>query len=110
MLERELFARTYADVKPDDLWVALKRALATWDLRAVDEDERSARFSTGVSLTSWGQHLFATVSDSDGGSVLSVRGRPKGTLLSTKTGEDRHARKVEKELVDSLDRVLTGVA
>ena len=106
MDERELFARTYADTSPEELWAAVKRALATMDLRATDDDERMARFGSGVSLTSWGQHLVATVSDSDGGSVLSVRGRPKGSLLTTQWGEDIHARKVEEQVATSVESAL----
>lgn len=44
----ELFTLRY----PQDtgaVWPALKRALATMDLRDADEEARTARFSTGVS-------------------------------------------------------------
>ncbi len=106
MDERELFTRTYAGTSADELWAAVKRALATMDLRATDEAQRMARFGSGVSLTSWGQHLMATVGDSNGGSVLTVRGRPKGSLLTTTWGEDIHMRKVEQQIVRSVEAAL----
>ena len=108
--ERELFTRTYAGTSADQLWAAVKRALATMDLRATDDEERMARFASGVSLTSWGQHLMATVSDSDGGSVLSVRGRPKASLLTTRWGEDIHVHKVEEQIVRSVEAALPARA
>ncbi|HEY3188234.1 MAG TPA: hypothetical protein VGJ70_12220 [Solirubrobacteraceae bacterium] len=106
MSERELFRRSY-DIDAETLWAALRRALRTMDLKEVDEAERSARFSTGVlSWWSWGQHNLALVEEEGGRSRLVVRGRPKASLFTTDWGERRHARQVEKQLVDAVDSEL----
>jgi hypothetical protein len=71
----------------------------------------TARFSSGVSLTSWGEHMIATVaSASSGGTRITVRGRPKGPFLTTGWGEDVHAREVEKDLRASIDDALVQQA
>jgi hypothetical protein len=82
--EREVFTRRYEKVEPDALWAALKRALATMDLKDTDEASRTARFSTSDWVWSWGQHMLATVAaDASGTPTLYVRGRPKAWLLTT---------------------------
>lgn len=109
--ERELFSRHYQDVEPEALWSAVKGALATMDMSHADEAARSARFSSGVSLTSWGEHMLALISGAGpAGSVLSVRVRAKGSFLTTKWGEDLHARGVEEQLVRAIDAALTRAA
>lgn len=106
MDEHEVFSRRYDGVEPAQLWPAVKRALATMDLREVDDEQRSARFKTGVSLTSWGQNMLASVRDDEGAATLVVRGRPKGSLLTTRIGEDLHEQGVEKQVVDAIDAAL----
>lgn len=107
MSEREIFSRRFEGAEPDRLWAALKRALATRDLKDTDDAARVARFSTGVSVWSWGQHMLASVSASDsGGSVLTVRGRPKASLLTTGWGERRDGRKAEKQLLSDVEAAL----
>ena len=103
--DRELFTETY-DTDPDTVWHAVKRALATMDLREADDGSRTARFSSGMSLTSWGESLIASVAPDGSGTVLTVRGRPKGAFLTTKWGEDQHARGVQKDLLGSVARQL----
>lgn len=89
------------------MFAALGRALATMDLRNRDEATRSATFSTGVSMTSWGEHMIATVRDAAGGGArITVRGRPKGSFLTTKSGEELHAKGVEKDLRVAVDDAL----
>ena len=105
MAERELFTRVY-DAAPDELWAALKRALRTMDLKEVDDAERAARFSTGVSTFSWGQHNLALVEGEGDRSRLVVRGRPKGSFLTSEWGERRHASHVERVLVEAVDAEL----
>jgi hypothetical protein len=108
--EQELFVIDYPARQPQEVWMALKRALATMDLQDPDDEAMTARFSTGVSLTSWGEHMLATVSGSaDGGARITVRGRPKGSFLTTQLGEDLHAREVEKDLRRSIDDALAQV-
>ena len=109
MAERELFSRSY-DVSPDVLWAALKRALRTMDLKEVDDGERLARFSTGVTTFSWGQHNVALVKEEGGRSRLVVRGRPKAELLTSNWGERPHARRVEEQLVEAVEAEVSAGA
>lgn len=105
--EQELFTVDYPARTVDEVWQALRRALATMDLKDPDEAERTARFGTGVSLTSWGEHMLARVVDlPTGGARVIVRGRPKGSFLTTSWGEDVHARQVESDLRRSVDDAL----
>ena len=105
--EQELFVIDYPARQPEEDWPALKRALATMDLQAPDDEAMTARFGTGVSLTSWGEHMLAMVSGGiNGGSRITVRGRPKGSFLTTQWGEDLHAREVERDLRRSIDDAL----
>jgi hypothetical protein len=39
--------------------------------------------------------------------VLTVHGRPKGAFITTKWGEDQHARGVEKDLLGAVARQLS---
>ena len=75
--EQELFVLDYPARRPDQVWSALQRALATMDLKDADADRMTARFSTGVTLTSWGNHMLATVAANGAGARVTVRGRPK---------------------------------
>lgn len=51
--------------------------------------------------------MLATVDPgSDGGARVTVRGRAKGSFLTTKWGEDLHARAVEKDLRTAIDDAL----
>ena len=109
--EEELFVIDYPARGADEVWPALTRALATFDLRDADDATRTARFSTGVSLTSWGENMIATVTDAAGGGArVTVRGRPKGSFLTTGWGEDVHARGVEKDLRAAVDDALVQQA
>lgn len=108
--EQELFVIDYPARQPDEVWPALQRALATMDLKEADGDRMTARFSTGVTLTSWGEHMLARVSGVDhGGARVTVRGRPKGSFLTTQWGEDLHAAEVERDLRRSIDDALVQV-
>ena len=104
--EQELFTIDYPGRDPDAVWKALKRALATMDLSEANDGDRTARFSTGVSLTSWGENMLARVDPADSGARVTVRGRAKGSFLTTKWGEELHAREVEKDLRTSIDDAL----
>jgi hypothetical protein len=105
--EQELFVIDYPARQPDEVWGALQRALATMDIKETDDDQRVARFSTGITLTSWGEHMLASVTDSaGGGSRITVRGRPKGSFLTTQWGEDLHAGEIERDLRRSIDDAL----
>jgi len=109
MAERDLFSVDY-DVPADRLWEALKRSLQTMDVREVLEGERSARFDSGVTAFSWGEHHLAHVEGHDGHSRLVVRGRPKSSFFTTGFGERRHGRSVEKQLTSAIESELTAGA
>lgn len=105
--EHELFVIDYPARQPAEVWTALKRALATMDLQDPDDHAMTARFSTGVSSTSWGEHMLAVVGRAqDTGARVTIRGRAKGSFLTTKLGEDLHARGVEKDLRTAIDDAL----
>lgn len=105
--ERQLFTEDF-DQAPEQVWDALKRALQTRDLRDADDAAHTAAFSTGVSLTSWGEHMAAEVIPAGTGARLRVRGRPKSGFLTTSWGEDAHASKVQRDLRSRIERVLAG--
>jgi hypothetical protein len=53
------------------------------------------------------RELFSRRFPADGdGARLVVRGRPKGSFLTTRIGEDIHAREVEKDLVGGIEQHL----
>lgn len=76
MDERELFTEHF-DLDPESVWTAFKRGTATMDLRDVDDVNRTARLSTGVTLNGWHDELFATVAPGASGTDLVVRGAPR---------------------------------
>ena len=104
--EQELFVIDYPARSAGDVWRALTRALATMDLQDSDDAAMTARFTSGVSMTSWGEHLLAGVASRGDGARVTVRGRPKGSFLTTGWGEDVHARGIEKELRQAVDDAL----
>jgi hypothetical protein len=103
--ETELFVLSYPQ-EPETVWQAFKRALATMDLREVDDANRTARFGSGMSWTSWGEHTLGQVEPAAGGSRLRVRGRPKHGFLTTRIGEKIHARGVRRDLEQALGSAL----
>ena len=91
---------------PDVAFAALRRAVDTMDgasFGAADDGARSLEFTTGVTLTSWGEQMRATVTESPGGSQVQVDGKPKGTFLTTRWGEDVHARTIERRLRSGMN-------
>lgn len=109
MEEKELFTKRFDAVDPEALWAALKRSLATMDLKDADDRAMVARFATGLSTWSWGQNNIAYVTAPDtGGSLLTVRGRPKASLLTSGFGERRHASGLEKQLLADVEALLRG--
>lgn len=103
--EHELFTEAY-DTDPETVWEAVTHALATMDLREADDASRTARFTTGMSLTSWGEHMVVSVSPAGQRTQLTVRGRPKGSFLTTKWGEKQHVRSVQRHLLGAVARRL----
>ena len=85
------------------------RAFAAMGLRDADDTRRTARFEFGVSLTSWGESLLAEVTpNAAGGAALTVHGRPKGSFLTTRWGEDVHAEGVEKQVRIAVEDALAA--
>lgn len=96
---------------PDAAFAAVRRAIDAMDgasFGTADDSARSLEFTTGVTLTSWGEQMRATVAASQGGSTVQVDGKPTGTFLTTKWGEDVHARTIEKRLRSGIDSALSG--
>lgn len=96
---------------PETAFAALRRAVEGMDgasFGTSDDVARSLEFSTGVTLTSWGEQMRATVAESSGGSTVQVDGKPTGTFLTTKWGEDVHGRTVEKRLRSGMDEALSS--
>lgn len=93
----------------DQALAAVKRAVEEMDgghLGSVDEGARTVIFSTGISTTSWGEELQAVVHEASTGSRVEVQGKPKGTFLTTKWGEEIHANRIEKKLREGIDAAL----
>ena len=105
MEEREFFRREFEGVDADALWSAVKRALATQDLKDADDSERTARFATGMGVWSWGQNLLVRVEEGVAPTVV-VRGRPKSSFLSSNFGETREAKKLEEQFVPDIEVAL----
>ena len=76
------------------------------DQGSVDDAEMVVRFNTGVSWSSWGEHMFAQVFPGEAGSMVVVRGRPKGSFLTTNIGEKVHASGIRKELEKAMDNAM----
>lgn len=78
------------------------------DLRDSNESTHTARFSTGISSTSWGEHMMGQVRGDGGGTSIVVRGRPKGSFLTTRIGEKIHASGIRRDLQRALDDALAA--
>ena len=110
MIKSEVMTRRFS-VSPDVLWHDLIQTLTTVPgvtLGATDEARLEARFTTGVSATSWGENMIAKVeSTDDGGSSVRITGQVRHTFLTTGWGERVHRRQFTRTLVSHLER---GVA
>lgn len=68
-------------------------------LGAVHHDGGELEFETATTLTSWGEFLKAAVEPAaEAGTQVQVRGKPKGTFLTTRLGERVHAITIEHRL------------
>ncbi|WP_344588382.1 hypothetical protein [Actinomadura vinacea] len=103
--EIELFTLEYPH-DPQVVWSALCRATATMGQARTDDSAMTVQFSTGVSLTSWGEHMIAQVAPARQGAQVVVRGRPKGSFLTTELGEKIHARGIRKDLEQAMEGAL----
>jgi len=105
--EVELFVEHF-DVAPESLWTAFKRGAAAMDLHEVDDATRTARLSTGVTLTSWEDGLLATVTAAASGADLVVSGRSKNSPLGSDWGQDFRAHEVQKAIRAAVKNALAG--
>jgi hypothetical protein len=98
-------------VPSDVLWTAVKRALTTVDgitLEQADDVQKTALFKTGVTWTSWGQNMIASVEPLGADAVrLHITGQIRNTFLSSNWGEELHEKGFVRGLTDALDRFLT---
>jgi hypothetical protein len=110
MVDDEILTRTYK-VAPELLWKAVKQALSTGigaTLKEVEEEQRRATFTTGISWTSWGENMVATVEPGQPtGSLLKVTGQPHTSILTTRWGEEVHQHQFTQNLVQAVERALS---
>ena len=107
MDERELFTEHF-DLDPESVWTAFKRGTATMDLRDVDDVNKTARLSTGVTLSGWHDELFATVAPGASGTDLVVRGRSKNSPLGSEWGKDFKAHGVQKAIRAAVKQAMVA--
>jgi Ser/Thr protein kinase RdoA (MazF antagonist) len=92
------------------LWAALKRALRTVDgitLEQADDAEHTAIFKTGVTWTSWGQNMVASVEAlGEQAARLHVSGQIRHTFLATNWGEELHQKTFARSLTEGIDHAL----
>jgi hypothetical protein len=109
MRDQQVLLRNY-QVATEILWAVLKRALTTLDgvtLEQADDAEKIASFKTGVTWTSWGQNMSASVEPIGSEEVrLRITGQIRHTFLSSNWGEDLHKAGFVRGLTDFLDRTL----
>lgn len=102
----EVLTREY-NLAPETLWEAMKRALTKVDgvtLEEADDIEHKASFKTGVTWTSWGQNMIATVEPlAEQKSRVAITGQIRHTFLSTNSGEELHEKGFVRNLTEALD-------
>jgi len=105
-MSERLFNRSY-DVGPEMLLDFLQQVMAGLpNVTSYELDESGDRinFATSFTLTSWGEHMVASVeSDGPDGSILTVSGTPRVGALSTPWGEEIHAATIEAQLFAALE-------
>jgi hypothetical protein len=107
MDEQELFCEHF-EIDPDVVWSAFKRGAAGMDLRDVDDATRTARLSTGVTLTGWEDELLAAVTAAATGADLVVSGRSKNSPLGSDWGQDFRAHEVQKAIRAAVKQALVA--
>ena len=104
MVNPEVLVKDFG-AAPDVLWKQLLSALATVDgatLVAANHDGKELRFMTGVTATSWGENMTATVLPSGNGSTLRIMGQVRHTFMTTSWGEKVHRRGFVRNLLALL--------
>jgi hypothetical protein len=109
MRDQQVLLRNY-QVAPETLWTVLKRALTTLDgvtLEQADNVQKIASFKTGVTWTSWGQNMIASVEPLGSEEVrLHIMGQVRNTFLSSNWGEEVHESGFVRGLTNLLERTL----
>lgn len=110
MIDNEILMRAY-EIAPESLWKAVKQALTTISgatLKKVEEEQRRATFTTGISWTSWGEEMVATVEPGQPtGALLKVTGQPHTSILTTRWGEEVHQHRFTRDLVQAVEQALS---
>ena len=81
-----------------------------YKLVASDPDRGTIRFSTGMSLASWGESLEARIAPVDPQQSATAVQLTSSGALPTLIGQGRRNRKVINRFFEELGRVLTGQA
>jgi len=109
MVDAEILTRPF-EATPESLWKAVKQALENSEgvvVKKVEEEGRRAIFTTGVSWTSWGENMVATVeAGQPTGSLLKLTGQPHTAFLTTKWGEELHQHQFTKNLIKGIEEAL----
>jgi hypothetical protein len=109
MRDQQVLLRNY-QVTPDTLWAVLKRALTKLDgvtLDRADDVQKIASFKTGMTWTSWGQNMIASVEPLGSEEVrLHITGQVRHTFLSSNWGEELHESGFVRGLTNFLERTI----
>jgi hypothetical protein len=65
---------------PDAVWLAVKEApigIARLSVAAISESDRAIKMSGGITMTTWGQNLEASVTPDGAGTMLHLVGSPR---------------------------------
>lgn len=95
----------------DQVYQAMKQFLLLhrdeFQLRNVDDLSYTCVFSSGISLTTWGENLTASVVPSGSGSI--VRLTVAGKVGMTATGfQDAHSTKISNQFFNGVSAILSG--
>lgn len=108
MAQRLVLNRVYP-VSREALWELLEMVLtevAGVTLIRTEADRKRATLQTGVTWTSWGQNMVATVEAMTPATArLTITGQVRHTFLSSGWGEALHAKGVARRLDRALGQV-----
>lgn len=109
MRQKQVLIKHYS-VTPDRLWEAIKQVLITVDgitLDRADDDQKTAFFKTGVTLTSWGQNMIAQIQPISPNQVqLQINGQIRHTFLASNWGEKLHQKGFTRNFAAALDAAI----
>lgn len=112
MRNQQVLLHSYP-VPAETLWAVLKRALTLLDgvtLKQTDDEQKVASFQTGMTSTSWGQNMIASLEPIGGGEVrLLIIGQIRHTFLSSNWGESLHNSGFARRLKNFLELALVEI-